>query len=82
MAKHPDILDRQTYGPLMTLYMLPGRIWLWLRYITAAKGKVFKTARRARSPIYTFFVSTIIWSLLGFCTYSIYVNQPPQVQTE
>ena len=80
MAKHPDVLDRQSYGAFMTLYMIPGRIWLWFRYILAPRGSVFKTARRARSPVYTFFVSTVFWILTGLFVYNGYINPPQQTK--
>lgn len=66
---HPDTLDRQSYGGFMTFYMIPGRIWLWLSYIRAPKGKVFSTSRKARSPIYTFFISSCFWAFIGYSLY-------------
>lgn len=57
----PDVLDRQNRSVLGFLYLLPGRAYLWFRYILAPKGRVFATARRARSPIVSFVMSTLFW---------------------
>ena len=66
---HPDVLDRQSYNLFTTLFMLPGRIILWFRYIGAPKGRVFATSRQARSPVVTWFISLLFWALVIFVTY-------------
>lgn len=73
-SSNPDVLDRQSFTLLWTLYALPGRIYLWFRYILAPKGKVFATSRQARSPIVVFFYSTIFWLIIGFCIYIYYTE--------
>jgi len=50
-------------GTRTNLFNWPGKAILWISYIGAEKGKVFKTARRARSPLYTNFVSLIFWAI-------------------
>jgi hypothetical protein len=62
MAKrNPDNLA----GNRTTLFNAPGKALLWVSYISAPKGKVFKTARRARSPFYTGFISLIFWAIIA-----------------
>lgn len=65
MAKrrNPDNLDGQSHNLFWTLYVLPGKVLLWFRYISAPKGNVFGTARQARSPIVSFLVATLFWAL-------------------
>jgi len=61
MAKrNPDNLN----GNRTTIFNFPGKVILWFSYIGAKKGKVFASARRARSPIVTNFYSLIFWSIV------------------
>ena len=60
--RNPDNLN----GNSTNLFNFPGKAILWLSYISAKKGDVFGSARRARSPFYTGFVSLIFWIIVAF----------------
>lgn len=70
----PDVLDRQRRSALGMIYLFPGRAYLWLRYIGAPKGRVFATARQARSPIISFVTSTVFWIVAIFLLDSFYLD--------
>ena len=56
---------------IVELYLLPGRVLLWLGYMFPGKGYsgVRQSARAARSPIMTFISSTAFWFFLGYSIY-------------
>ena len=83
MAKrrNPDNLDGQSHNLFWSIYVFPGKVILWFRYISAPKGKVFGTARQARSPIISFFVATLFWALSFLFTYVVVTGPQNQSQT-
>lgn len=47
-------------------YLLPGMIFLWFSFMSPKGGfeGVASSRRRARSPIYTFFIATLFWAIV------------------
>lgn len=69
MENNRDNLSGLKFGSIISfIYMLPGIIILWLNYMSPRGGivGVAKSSRHARSPIMTFFISTIVWAIVGF----------------
>mgnify|MGYP006101939475 FL=1 len=62
---------------LVELFLLPGRVILWLGYMFPEKGykAIRQSARHARSPIMTYLWSTAFWGLL---VASVYTGQLQQ----
>ena len=76
MAK--DRLDgTATRGVLYELFVLPGRIILWLQYMNPKGGMagVAKSKRQANSPVMTFIYALGFWVLAGFITYGLYFGE-------
>lgn len=73
-----DRLDgTATCNPLYELFVLPGRIILWLQYMNPKGGMsgVAKSKRRANSPIMTFIYALGFWALTGFIAYMHYFGE-------
>ncbi|MDC1297652.1 SPOR domain-containing protein [Octadecabacter sp.] len=74
MSKKKNVLSRDNLSGIeannfWTIYLLPAKIILWFRYIAAPKGKVFATARQAKSPIVTFLTATLFWFSFLYIAY-------------
>lgn len=63
-----------------TIYFLPGKFILWVRYIAAPKGKVFATARQAKSPIVTFLTATLFWLSFAYIGYDYFYYKDARAQ--
>jgi hypothetical protein len=64
MANNKDNLSGHSSSNIfVTLYMLPGKIILWLEYMNPKGGfeGVAASRRKAQSPIFTFIAATIFW---------------------
>lgn len=65
-----DRLDGTNKGKIVKeIYLAPGRVILWLKYMFPAKGmqNITKSARHARSPLMTWFYATGFW----FCSLAL-----------
>ena len=64
-------------GMLYELFVLPGRVILWLQYMNPKGGMsgVAKSKRRANSPIMTFIYALGFWALAGFIAYMHYFGE-------
>jgi hypothetical protein len=74
VSKKKNVLSRDNLSGIeanyfWTIYLLPAKIILWFRYIAAPKGKVFATARQAKSPIVTFLTATLFWLCFVYIAY-------------
>lgn len=64
---HRDNLDgTKQQNILFRLYLFPGKMILWLKYMSPEKGKAIVSGRRARSPIFTFITATAFWGVVIF----------------
>ena len=64
-------------GMLYELFVLPGRVLLWLQYMNPKGGMagVAASKRRANSPIMTFIYALGFWALTGFIAYMHYFGE-------
>ena len=64
-------------GMLYELFVLPGRVLLWLQYMNPKGGmaRVAASKRRANSPIMTFIYALGFWALTGFIAYMHYFGE-------
>lgn len=69
---------------LFELYLLPGRLVLWIGYMFPSKGysRTRGSARHARSPIMTFLYATGIWlfALWFFSSMDLSSVDPAQLE--
>ena len=75
-----DNLSGIKFTTLWNFYFFPGKLILWVRYIAAPKGKVFATARQAKSPIFTFLAATLFWLSAAYIGYVYFYYSDKQAQ--
>lgn len=59
-----DRLDgSKKINPITEIYLIPGRVWLWLNYMNPKGGyaAVRASTRHARSPVMTWIYSGMFW---------------------
>jgi len=71
-----DNLSRTSWGGVLEVYLFPGKVFLWIRYMFPGQGysKTRQGARWARSPIMTAIVSFFIWGLIIIVAYDYYLQ--------
>lgn len=70
-----DGSDKKSW--IKEIYMLPGRIILWINYMFPSKGmqNITKSARHAKSPIMTFLYSTGFWLFASLVAYAYILEE-------